>query len=153
MVNVVAVLRLADAKVIPMRREDYVFIGLLRAFEQTDHVPGIHGPHFVFHFHGSFDPEGNGFEILLQRLFLHVVKIEARGIEQRLCYTSGDPALKGNGRGAFIRSHDIELFSGPGPSDDFPWIARKLRFMNDEGARSSLSCRFLELISPSAIVG
>src|SRR5213593_5134640 len=80
----------------------------------------------------SCEAERNRFEILPERLLLHVFEIEARGFEYCRCDVARDPALNGNRRCALVRPHNVELLSGPRAADDFPWVAGKLGLVDNE---------------------
>src|SRR5437870_13719412 len=82
MVDLVAVLWLTDAEMVPMRGEDHILVGFFRAFQNANDILRIGGPDFVPHFDGSFDAERNRLEILLECALLHVVEIKTRGFEE-----------------------------------------------------------------------
>src|SRR5689334_2200763 len=103
MVNLVAVLRLSDAKVIPVCGEDHVLVRFLRPFEYSDDIFRIDSPHLIGYFDGGPDAQRNGFEILLERFLLHIVEVKTRRFEQGRRYVASDPALDGNRRTALVR--------------------------------------------------
>src|SRR5204862_6330928 len=80
-VDLVAVLRLTDAEVIPMGGVNHDLVRFLRAFEDADDILRIRGPDFVPDLDRSFDAERNRLEILLERALLHIDEIKTRRFE------------------------------------------------------------------------
>src|SRR5262249_42514106 len=93
-VNLVAILPLADSKVIPMSGKNDILIRLFRTLQDTDDVLRIDVSEFVLHLNSCFHAERNRLEVLLERFLLEIIEIHAGRFEQLNGNITRDPALK-----------------------------------------------------------
>ncbi|VTO13307.1 Uncharacterised protein [Brevundimonas vancanneytii] len=92
-------------------------------------------------------------EVAAARLDLLLLKIEARAAEQVDGQIALDPAFHRHALGRRIGAHDVELRHAPGVGDRGPAVGGGLGLMHDQHARRALTCGFLELVGPAAVIG